>query len=129
MTDPVADLLTRIRNAQSSNKVKVAIPASNLKKSILTVLQNEGYIETFQIINVDNKPYLEVALKYFQGAPVIEQIKRVSKPSLRIYRGKDDIPQVNGGYGTAIISTSVGVISDREARQRGVGGEVLCIVA
>lgn len=129
MTDPVSDLLTRIRNAQSSNKATVSVPASKMKKSVLEVLKKEGYISDFAATETEGKPSITVTLKYFQGKPVIEQIKRVSKPSLRIYKGSDDLPTVNGGFGTAIISTSRGVMSDREARQLGVGGEVICVVA
>lgn len=129
MTDPIADLLTRIRNAQSASKAEVTIPASKLKVSILKVLEGEGYIAGFEQAELEGKPALSVALKYFEGRPVIEELKRVSKPSLRIYRGKDELPKVNNGLGTAIISTSRGVMSDREARKLGAGGEVLCIVA
>lgn len=129
MTDPIADLLTRIRNAQSASKAEVTIPASKLKASILKVLEGEGYIAGFEQAELEGKPALSVALKYFEGRPVIEELKRVSKPSLRIYRGKDELPKVNNGLGTAIISTSRGVMSDREARKLGAGGEVLCIVA
>lgn len=129
MTDPVADLLTRIRNAQSANKAEVSVPASKLKASILKVLQDEGYIAGYQQGELEGKPALVVSLKYFQGRPVIETLKRVSKPSLRIYRGKGELPLVNGGLGMAIISTSRGVMSDKEARKIGHGGEVLCVVA
>lgn len=129
MTDPIADLLTRIRNAQRASKAEVTIPASKLKASILKVMADEGYIAGFEASELEGKPAVTVALKYFQGRPVIEELKRVSKPSLRIYRGKDELPTVNNGLGTAIISTSRGVMSDREARKQGAGGEVLCIVA
>lgn len=129
MTDPISDLLTRVRNAQRANKSEVIIPASKLKESILKVLKDEGYIGEYQNVEANGKPALLVTLKYFQGRPVIEMIKRVSKPSLRIYKGKDELPQVNNGLGTAIISTSRGVLCDREARKLGAGGEVLCIVA
>lgn len=129
MTDPISDLLTRVRNAQRANKSEVIIPASKLKESILKVLKDEGYIGEYQSVEANGKPALLVALKYFQGRPVIEMIKRVSKPSLRIYKGKDELPKVNNGLGTAIISTSRGVLCDREARKLGAGGEVLCIVA
>lgn len=129
MTDPVSDLLTRIRNAQSARKATVSMPSSKLKQSILTVLKEEGYIEEFSLSEQEGKPSLTVVLKYFQGRPVIEQLKRVSKPSLRVYEGKESLPKVNGGLGTAVISTSRGVLSDREARNLGVGGEIICIVA
>jgi small subunit ribosomal protein S8 len=129
MTDPVSDLLTRLRNAQRANKATVSMPASKLKVAILNVLKNEGYIGDFESSENGGKPVVSVSLKYYQGTPVIETIKRVSKPSLRIYRGKDELPTVNGGLGTAIISTSRGVMSDREARKSGHGGEVLCVVS
>lgn len=129
MTDPIADLLTRIRNAQQASKADVKIPASKLKASVLKVMQEEGYITGFENSEIDGKPAVTVTLKYFEGRPVIETLKRVSKPSLRIYRGKDELPKVNNGLGTAIISTSRGVMSDREARKLGAGGEVLCVVA
>ncbi|EDY85365.1 ribosomal protein S8 [gamma proteobacterium HTCC5015] len=129
MTDPVSDLLTRVRNAQRANKATVSMPASKLKVAILNVLKEEGYIGNFESSENGGKPVVSVTLKYYQGAPVIETIKRVSRPSLRIYRGKDELPSVNGGLGTAIISTSRGVMSDREARKSGHGGEVLCFVS
>ncbi len=129
MTDPIADLLTRVRNAQRAGKADVSIPASKLKLSVLDVLVSEGYIAGYESSEIDGKPVFNVALKYFQGRPVIETIQRVSKPSLRVYRGKDKLPTVNGGLGIAIISTSRGVMSDREARKVGAGGEVLCTVS
>ena len=129
MTDPISDLLTRIRNAQRASKVEVTIPASKLKVAILNVLKNEGYVADFQQSETDGKPSVTVALKYFEGRPVIEKIQRISKPSLRIYRGKNELPSINNGLGIAIISTSRGVMSDREARKLGAGGEVLCVVA
>jgi small subunit ribosomal protein S8 len=129
MTDPIADMLTRIRNAQSAGKVSVTMPASKLKQSIAKVLQDEGYISGFDLQDVDGKPVMNVSLKYFEGKPVIDNIKRVSRPGLRIYKGKGDIPQVLGGLGVAIISTSKGVMSDRHARSAGEGGEVLCYVS
>ena len=129
MTDPIADMLTRIRNAQSAGKVSVNMPASKLKQSIAKVLQDEGYISGFDLQDVDGKPVMNVSLKYFEGKPVIDNIKRVSRPGLRIYKGKGDIPQVLGGLGVAIISTSKGVMSDRHARSAGEGGEVLCYVS
>ncbi len=127
MTDPIADLLTRIRNAQAAVKAEVSIPASRQKQAILNVLKDEGYIEDFRIEG-DRKPQLVVKLKYFQGAPVIEKIKRISRPGLRIYKDTASLPQIRGGLGVAIISTSRGVMSDRAARAAGIGGEVLCEV-
>jgi small subunit ribosomal protein S8 len=128
MTDPIADMLTRIRNAQMVEQTVVAMPMSKVKLAIAKVLQDEGYIEGFKVSG-EEKPILEIALKYYAGRPVIEKIERVSKPGLRIYKGKDDIPRVMNGLGIAIVSTSRGVMTDRKARATGVGGEVLCIVA
>ena len=128
MSDPIADMLTRIRNAQNANKATVAFPTSKQKKAILAVLETEGYISDFADGEVDCKPVITVTLKYFQGKPVISKVKRVSRPGLRIFRGKDELPKVMGGYGIAIISTSQGVMSDRAARVAGQGGEVLCVV-
>lgn len=129
MTDPIADMLTRIRNAQSAGKVSVAMPASKLKQSIAKVLQEEGYISEFDVQDVDGKPTLNVTLKYFEGRPVIDSLQRVSRPGLRIYKSRDELPKVQGGLGVAIISTSKGVMSDRSARHAGEGGEVLCYVS
>ena len=129
MTDPIADMLTRIRNAQSSEKKSVAMPASRLKSAIAQVLKDEGYIEEFAVREGQGKPQLEIGLKYYAGKPVIERIERVSRPGLRIYRPKDELPKVMNGLGVAIVSTSRGVMTDRKARGMGVGGEVLCIVA
>jgi len=128
MSDPIADMLTRIRNAQATDKVSVAIPASKVKLAIAKVLKDEGYIEDFAQRDVDGKNVLEIGLKYYAGKPVIEKIERVSRPGLRIYKGRDDIPRVLNGLGVAIVSTSRGVMTDRRARETGVGGEVLCIV-
>jgi small subunit ribosomal protein S8 len=128
MSDPIADMLTRIRNAQASEKVTVTMPSSKVKVSIAEVLKDEGYIDNFAVRDVDGKPLLEVALKYYAGKPVIEKIERISRPGLRIYKGREEIPQVMNGLGVAIVSTSKGVMTDRKARQTGVGGEVLCIV-
>ena len=128
MTDPIADMLTRIRNAQMVEQTVVAMPMSKVKLAIAKVLQDEGYIDGFKVSG-DAKPVLEIALKYYAGRPVIEKIERISKPGLRIYKGKDDIPRVMNGLGIAIVSTSRGVMTDRKARATGVGGEVLCIVA
>ena len=129
MQDPIADMLTRIRNGQSADKKTVTMPASKLKTSVAKVLKDEGYITDFQNTELDGKPALQIALKYFEGTPVIDKIERVSRPGLRIYRKKDDLPNVMGGMGIAIISTSKGLMTDRAARQAGHGGEVLCYVS
>jgi small subunit ribosomal protein S8 len=129
MSDPIADMLTRIRNAQSVEKAVVAMPASKLKVAIAQVLQDEGYIDGFAVRSNDGKNELEIALKYYAGRPVIERIERVSRPGLRVYKGRDAIPQVMNGLGVAIVTTPKGVMTDRKARQTGVGGEVLCYVA
>jgi len=129
MHDPIADMLTRIRNAQMVNKPRVTMPASKLKSAIAKVLKDEGYIEDFVVQENAGKPQLEIGLKYYAGRPVIETIDRVSRPGLRIYRGSDAIPKVMNGLGVAIVSTSQGVMTDRKARAAGIGGEVLCVVA
>ena len=130
MTDPVADMLTRIRNGQHIGLESVSMPASNLKASIARVLTEEGYLGGFEIEDTEgNKRSLTVKLRYFDGKPVIESIRKVSRPGLRIYKGKDELPSVMGGLGVAIVSTSQGVMSDRQARANGHGGEVLCTVA
>ena len=129
MSDPIADMLTRIRNAQSVEKAVVVMPSSKLKVAIAQVLKDEGYIDGFGVKNDDGKAELEIALKYYAGKPVIERIERVSRPGLRIYKGRDAIPQVMNGLGVAIVTTPKGVMTDRKARQTGVGGEVLCYVA
>jgi len=129
MTDPVADLLTRIRNGQTAGKTSVTMASSKLKASILKVLKDEGYIAGYNVEEAAGKPQLTVDLKYFDGRPVIDRLERVSRPGLRIYKPAKDIPQVMNGLGVAIVSTSRGVMTDRKARQTGVGGEVLCIVA
>jgi small subunit ribosomal protein S8 len=129
MSDPIADMLTRIRNAQSVEKAVVAMPASKLKVAIAQVLKDEGYIDGFAVRTDGAKSELEIALKYYAGRPVIERIERVSRPGLRIYKGRDAIPQVQNGLGVAIVTTPKGVMTDRKARQTGVGGEVLCYVA
>ena len=129
MSDPVADMFTRIRNGQSAGKQAVTMPASKLRTSIAQVLKDEGYIEDFSAGEQDGKPQLEVSLKYFQGEPVIEVIRRVSRPGLRIYKGRQELPRVRGGLGIAIVSTSKGVMTDRQARDQGHGGEVLGYVA
>jgi len=129
MSDPIADMLTRIRNAQQVDKQTVTMPSSKLKVAIAAVLQDEGYVDGFQIKGTVQKPELEIALKYYAGRPVIERIERVSRPGLRVYKGNGSIPQVMNGLGVAIVSTSRGVMTDRKARANGVGGEVLCYVA
>lgn len=129
MSDPVADMLTRIRNGQKARKVSVTMPASKQKEAVAAVLLDEGYIAGFSTEGEGASRQLTVELKYFEGAPVIESVRRVSKPGLRIYRGKDDLPKVLGGLGIAIVSTSAGVMSDRQAREKGIGGEVLCVVS
>jgi small subunit ribosomal protein S8 len=129
MSDPIADMLTRIRNAQSVAKAAVTMPSSKLKVAIAQVLKDEGYIDDFAVKSEGGKSNLEVALKYYAGRPVIERIERVSRPGLRIYKGRDAIPQVMNGLGVAIVTTPRGVMTDRKARQTGVGGEVLCYVA
>ena len=127
MTDPIADMLTRIRNGQSARKVSVVMPASKAKEAVAKVLQDEGYITGFSTDGEGVLAQLTVELKYFEGVPVIETIQRTSKPGLRIYRGKDELPKVLGGLGVAIVSTSAGVMSDRQARETGIGGEVICV--
>ena len=129
MHDPISDMLTRIRNAQRADKASVSMPSSKLKVAIAQVLKDEGYVEEFAVRAEDNKPVLDIQLKYYAGRPVIERIERVSRPGLRIYKGSNDIPKVMNGLGVAIVSTSKGVMTDRKARATGVGGELLCIVA
>jgi small subunit ribosomal protein S8 len=129
MSDPISDLLTRIRNAQMVAKPTVSVPSSKVKVAIAQVLKDEGYIDGFQVKKDGNKSELEIALKYYAGRPVIERIERVSRPGLRIYKGRNDIPQVQNGLGVAIVTTPRGVMTDRKARATGVGGEVLCYVA
>ena len=131
MSDPIADMLTRIRNAQRVEKNEVAMPSSKLKVAIAQVLRDEGYIEGYQVgtSGASTLPELRIGLKYYAGRPVIERLERVSKPGLRIYRGRDQLPQVMNGLGVAIVSTPRGVMTDRKARHQGVGGEILCYVA
>ena len=129
MSDPIADMLTRIRNGQQARKVSVYMPASKAKTKIAEVLKDEGYISEFGPEEVDGKPQLKITLKYYNNEPVISKIDRVSRPGLRIYKNKGEIPQVLGGLGVAIISTSKGVMADNKARQAGEGGEVLCYVS
>ena len=127
MQDPTADMLTRIRNAQRANHPTVTMPSSKLKASVCEVLKREGYIEGFDVA-ADAKPTLTIALRYHRGRPVIETVKRISRPGLRTYRGTDALPKVMGGLGVSIVSTNKGVMTDREARAQGIGGEVLCTV-
>jgi small subunit ribosomal protein S8 len=129
MSDPIADMLTRIRNAQSVEKAVVSMPSSKLKVAIAQVLKDEGYIDDYAVRGEPTKPELEISLKYYAGRPVIERIERVSRPGLRIYRGRHEIPNVMNGLGVAIVTTPKGVMTDRKARQVGIGGEVLCYVA
>ena len=128
MTDPIADMLTRIRNGQSAGKVDVSMPSSKAKISIAHVMKAEGYIIDFSV-DSETKPTLTVALKYFEGRPVIDDMKRISRPGLRIYKGKSDLPTVLNGLGIAIVSTSAGVMTDRQAREAGRGGEVICTIS
>lgn len=129
MTDPISDMLTRIRNGQKARKVSVSMPASNAKEAVAKVLKDEGYITDYSTDGEGATKALIVELKYFEGVPVIESIQRSSRPGLRIYRGKDALPKVLGGLGVSIVSTSAGVMSDRQAREKGIGGEVICVVS
>ena len=129
MSDPISDMLTRIRNGQQATKASVSMPSSKAKKAIANVLKEEGYISDFSIEKHDNKEVLNIQLKYFDGRPVIDTIKRVSRPGLRIYKNKAELPSILNGLGIAIVSTSKGVMTDRKARAAGCGGEVLCVVS
>lgn len=129
MTDPISDMLCRMRNAQMGLKESVSMPSSKQKVAIARVLKDEGYINDFKIEGEAVKPVLTISLRYYEGRPVISQLRRVSKPGLRVYRGKDDVPKVLNGLGVAIISTSKGIMSDRQARLIGSGGEVICYIA
>lgn len=129
MTDPIADFLTRIRNGQSARKKQIVSPSSKVKESIAAVLKSEGYIADFSVSTEGVKKTITLTLKYYGGKPVIESIERISRPALRVYRGKDELPKVQGGLGVAIVSTPSGVVSDRQARASGQGGEIICIVA
>jgi len=129
MTDPIADMLTRIRNAQGSGKMEVSMPGSKGKLAVANVLKDEGYLEEVTTETNEGKATLKIRLKYFEGQPVISSLQRSSSPGLRLYKGKDELPRVQGGLGVAVISTSKGVMSDRKARELGEGGEVLCIVS
>lgn len=128
MQDPIADLLTRIRNGQAAKKTLVTLPSSKIKVAIVNVLEEEGYIKGFSVSNDSVKPELTVNLKYVDGKPVIDELKRVSRPGLRNYKQSDGLPKVQGGLGVAIVSTSAGVMSDARARKEGLGGEILCVV-
>ncbi len=127
MQDPIADLFSRINNAQARRKSSVVVPSSNKKLSLLSLLKDKGYISSF-IVSEDDKPEIEIKLKYFQGNPVIKELKRISKPGLRQYSNKKDIPEVNGGLGIAVVSTNKGLMTDQEAREAGLGGELICSV-
>ncbi|MEJ2508799.1 MAG: 30S ribosomal protein S8 [Gammaproteobacteria bacterium] len=129
MTDPIADMLTRIRNGLAAGKVEVQMPSSKVKVALAQCLKDEGYVSDLAVKDIDGKAVLNVVLKYYEGKPVIDTLKRVSRPGLRIYRGKDELPKVLNGLGVAIISTSAGVMTDRAARKAGHGGEVLCFVS
>lgn len=129
MTDPIADLLTRIRNAQLARKTEVSVSSSKLKTALVKVLKDEGYVAGFNVVNDGAKSTLSIELKYFEGRPVIDRLERVSRPGLRVYKGKDELPSILGGLGVAIVSTSKGVMTDRQARAAGHGGEVICIVS
>ena len=129
MTDPIADMLTRIRNALTAGKLVVAMPSSKQKIAIANLLKEEGYISDSSVQDIDGKPVLEISLKYYEGKPVIDMVKRISRPGLRVYKGKDELPNVINGLGIAVISTSNGLMTDRAARKAGHGGEVICYVA
>lgn len=129
MSDPIADMLTRIRNAQRAQKLEVVVPSSKIKFAVARVLKDEGFITDCTVVEKDSKPMLSIILKYYQGQPVISMLKRVSRPGLRQFSGKDALPNVKGSLGVAIVSTSKGVMSDRRARVEGHGGEILCLVA
>jgi len=129
MTDPIADMLTRVRNALSAGKLTAAMPSSKQKIAIANLLKEEGYVGDISVQDIDGKPVMEIALKYYEGKPVIDMIKRVSRPGLRVFKGKDDLPKVMGGLGIAVVSTSKGLMTDRAARKAGHGGEVICYLA
>jgi len=129
MSDPIADMLTRIRNAQMVEKASVVMPSSKVKVAIAKVLKDEGYIDAYAVKGEGAKPELQIELKYYAGRPVIERIERVSRPGLRVYKGRHEIPSVMNGLGVAIVTTPQGVMTDRKARAAGIGGEVLCYVA
>jgi small subunit ribosomal protein S8 len=128
MQDPIADMLTQIRNGQMSDKTSVTLPSSRFKSAIIEVLKEEGFISDYRVEAVDGKPFLTIDLRYYKGRPVIERLERVSRPSLKRYFKSDALPKVRGGLGVAIVSTSLGVMTDAKARQLGLGGEVICVV-
>lgn len=128
LSDPISDMICSIKNAQAVNQESTHTPASKVKKGILSVLQQEGYIRSFEVVEKESHPFIKINIKYYRNQPVIEMIKRVSKPGLRQYRGKDDLPRVDAGFGTAIVSTSQGIMTDKSARAAKIGGEVLCVV-
>ena len=127
MQDPIADLFSRLNNAQARQKTSVVVPSSKFKISLMTLLQNKGYIESFNVTDND-KPEIEIKLRYFEGAPVIKELKRISKPGLRQYAGKEEMPEINGGLGIAIVSTNKGLMTDQEAKEAGLGGEIICSI-
>jgi len=129
MSDPIADMLTRIRNGQIAGHTKVVMPSSKVKIAVAKVLEDEGYVSAYSVSEKNGKSELSVDLKYFEGKPVIETLKRVSRPGLRVYKNKNELPKVIGGLGVAVISTSKGIMSDRNARSQGIGGEILCYIA
>ena len=128
LSDPISDMICSIKNAQAVNQESTVTPASKVKRGILSVLQQEGYIRSFEAVEKDNHPFIKINIKYYRNQPVIEMIKRISKPGLRQYSGKDDLPRVDSGFGTAIVSTSKGIMTDKSARAAKIGGEVLCVV-
>jgi len=127
MQDPIADLFSRLNNAQARQKTSVVVPSSKFKISLMTLLQNKGYIESFNVTDND-KPEIDIKLRYFEGAPVIKELKRISKPGLRQYAGKEEMPEINGGLGMAIVSTNKGLMTDQEAKEAGLGGEIICSI-
>lgn len=128
ISDPISDMICSIKNAQAVNKESTATPASKVKKGILAVMQQEGYIRSYEMVEKNGHPFIKINIKYYRNQPVIEMIKRVSKPGLRQYRGKDELPRVDAGFGTAIVSTSQGIMTDKAARAANIGGEVLCVI-
>lgn len=128
ISDPISDMICSIKNAQAVNQESTVTPASKLKKNILAVMQQEGYIRSYEMIEKEGHPFIKINIKYYRNKPVIEMLRRVSKPGLRQYRGKDELPRVDAGFGTAIISTSKGIMTDQAARQAQVGGEILCVI-
>jgi len=127
MQDPIADLFSRINNAQARGKASVVVPSSNKKISLVSLLKDKGYVDSFNV-SADDKPQIEIKLKYFEGAPVIKELKRISKPGLRQYSNKKELPEINGGLGIAVVSTNKGLMTDKEAKEAGLGGELICSV-